>query len=147
MCCPASERPENTTLHYNDVIMSAKVSLITSLMIVYSTVYSDTDERKHQNSVNSPHKGPATRKCFHWMTSSWRQKSTQSCFKNISKCIYPGDSHVRSTLPECPMGLLPDSGWWTCRDVCRDHLTRGFRWSENFPAFPTFVQPAILSIL
>ena len=70
--------------HYNDVIMTAKGSQITSLMTVYSTVYSDADKRKHQSSVslafgrgihrwpvNSPHKGPVTRKCFHLMTSSW----------------------------------------------------------------------------
>ena len=47
--------------------------------------YSDADQRKHQSSaslafvreihqgpVNSPHKWPGTRKCFHLMTSSWR---------------------------------------------------------------------------
>ena len=59
--------------HYNDVIMGAISSQITSLMIVYSTVYSDPDQRKHQSSaslafvwgihrgpVNSPHKWPMT---------------------------------------------------------------------------------------
>ena len=57
--------------HYNDVILGAMASQITSLTIVYSTVYSDTDQRKHQSSaslafvrgihrspVNSPHKWP-----------------------------------------------------------------------------------------
>ena len=57
--------------------MSAIASQITSLTIVYSTVYSDADQRKHQNSVslafvrgihrgplNSPHKWPVTRKLF-----------------------------------------------------------------------------------
>ena len=64
-------------LHYSDVIISAKASQITSLTIVYSTVYSSADQRKHQSSaslasvrgihqwpVNSPHKGPVTRKMF-----------------------------------------------------------------------------------
>ena len=64
-------------LHYNDVIMGAIASQITSLMIVFSTVYLDTDQRKHQSSaslafvrgihrrpVNSPHKWPVTRKMF-----------------------------------------------------------------------------------
>ena len=64
-------------LHYNDVIMSAITSQITSVTIVYSNVYSDADQRKHQGSaslvfvrgihrgpVNSPHKGPVTRKMF-----------------------------------------------------------------------------------
>ena len=64
-------------LHYCDVIMGAIASQITSLTIVYSTVYSDADQRKHQSSaslafvrgihrgaVNSPHKWPVTRKMF-----------------------------------------------------------------------------------
>ena len=60
-------------MHYNDVIMSAMVSQITSLTVVYSDVYPGTDQRKHQSSaslafvrrpVNSPHKGPVTRKIF-----------------------------------------------------------------------------------
>ena len=62
-------------IHYNDVTMDAIASQITSLTIVYSTVYSDADQRKHQSSallafvrgihrgsVNSPHKWPVTRK-------------------------------------------------------------------------------------
>ena len=63
--------------HYCDVIMAAMASQITSLTIVYSTVYSVLDQRKHQNSaslafvwgiqwwpVNSSHKRQATRKMF-----------------------------------------------------------------------------------
>ena len=66
-----------TTTHYTDVIMGAVASQITSLTIVYSTVYSDADQRKHQSSaslafvwgihrgpVNSPQKWPVTRKMF-----------------------------------------------------------------------------------
>ena len=36
--------------HYNDVIMSTMASQITSLTIVYSSVYSGTNQRKHQSS-------------------------------------------------------------------------------------------------
>ena len=63
--------------HYNDVIMGAIASQITSFTIVYSIVYGDADQRKHQSSaslafvrgihrgpVNSPHKWPITRKMF-----------------------------------------------------------------------------------
>ena len=63
--------------HYDDVRMGAIASQITSLMIVYSIVYSDADQRKHQSSaslafvrgihrgpVNFPHKWPVTRKMF-----------------------------------------------------------------------------------
>ena len=64
-------------LHYGDFIMGTIASQITSLTIIYSTVYSGADQRKHQSSaslafvrgiyrgpVNSPHKGPVTRKMF-----------------------------------------------------------------------------------
>ena len=63
--------------HYGNVIMSAMASQITSLTIACATVYSGADQRKHQSSaslafvwgihrwpVNSPHKGPVTRKMF-----------------------------------------------------------------------------------
>ena len=58
-----------TIVHYIDVIMGTIASQIISPTIVYSTVYSDADQRKHQSSVslafvrgihrgpvNSPHK-------------------------------------------------------------------------------------------
>ena len=38
--------------HYNDVIMSATASQITSPTFVYSTVYSGADEMKHQSSAS-----------------------------------------------------------------------------------------------
>ena len=39
-------------LHYINVIMTTMASQITSLTVVYSTVYSDTDQRKHQSSAS-----------------------------------------------------------------------------------------------
>ena len=39
-------------IHYGDVIMSMMASQINSLTIVYSTVYSDADQRKYQSSVS-----------------------------------------------------------------------------------------------
>ena len=69
--CPSASE------HYHDVIMSAMASQITSFTIVYSTVFSGADQRKHQSSasqafvqgihrwpVNSQHKWPVTRKMF-----------------------------------------------------------------------------------
>ena len=63
--------------HYGDVILGTMASQITSIVIVYSTVYSGADQRKHQSSaslafvrgihrgpVNSPHKWPVTQKMF-----------------------------------------------------------------------------------
>ena len=38
--------------HYDDVIMTARASQITSLTIVYSTVYSGAHQRKHQGSAS-----------------------------------------------------------------------------------------------
>ena len=38
-------------LHYTDVIMTEGASQLTSLTIVYSAVYSDGDQRKHQSSA------------------------------------------------------------------------------------------------
>ena len=62
---------------YNNVIMGAIASQITSLTIVYSICYSDAHKRKHQSStslafvrwihrrpVNSPYKWQVTRKMF-----------------------------------------------------------------------------------
>ena len=63
--------------YYNGIIVGAMASQITSLTIVYSTIYSGLNQRKHQSSaslafvwgihrwtVNSPCKGPVTRKMF-----------------------------------------------------------------------------------
>ena len=63
--------------------MTTMASQITSLAVVYSTVYSDTDQRKHQSSASLTFvwgihrdrwihrtKGQLRGKCFHLMTSS-----------------------------------------------------------------------------
>ena len=39
---------ENLGAHYNDVIMSAMASQLTSVLIVYSTVCSGAGQRKHK---------------------------------------------------------------------------------------------------
>ena len=76
----------NHEYHYSGVIMSTMASQITSVSIVYSTVGSGADQRKHQRSaslafmrwvhrwpVNSPHKGPVTLIfVFHLITSLWQ---------------------------------------------------------------------------
>ena len=74
----------DTHNHYSDVIMTTMASQITSLTIVYSAVYSDSDQRKHQSSASLAFvwgfhrdrwiprtKGQLRGKCFHLMTSSW----------------------------------------------------------------------------
>ena len=79
--------------------MRVMVSQITSLTIVYSSVYSGADQRKHQSSaslafvrgihrwlVNSLHKGPVTQKMFPFddvIMLSW-----QLCHHCIHGCQY-----------------------------------------------------------
>ena len=63
--------------HYSDVMMRVKVFQVIGVLIVCSIVRSDADQRKYKNSaplvfvrrihrwpVDSPHKGPVTRKMF-----------------------------------------------------------------------------------
>ena len=79
-------------MHYSDVIMSATASQIIGVSIVYSIFCSSADQRKHQSSVSlgivtgirgsavdSPHKGPVTRKMFLFddvIMSSWKWQPT-----------------------------------------------------------------------
>ena len=101
---PKYECSQLFSFNYNDVIMSALASQNTSFMFVYSTVYSGSDQRKHQISallafvrgihrcpLNSPHKGPVMRKMFpfddviicndsqQWHNHLVRQKSFLLC--------------------------------------------------------------------
>ena len=69
----------NSTLHnhYNDVTMSAMASQITSLTIVYSTVYSGAYQRKHQSSASLAFAGnsPVTnnsQRCDFILNIFWR---------------------------------------------------------------------------
>ena len=74
---------KSVTSHCIDVIMTTMASQITSLTVVYSIVYSEADQRKHQSSSSLAFvwrihrdrwiprtKGQLRGKCFHLMTSS-----------------------------------------------------------------------------
>ena len=107
--------------HYNDIIMSAMASQITSLTIIYSTVYSGADQRKHQSfaslafvrgihrgTVNSPHKGPVTRKTFPFDDVIM----DNACFRCLvsvllmhSLCLSKPRSSIRTTMKN--YGKLP----------------------------------------
>ena len=73
-------------IHYDDIIMGAMASQITSLTIVYSTVYSGADQRKHQSSASLAFVGEFT---GDWWTASnaenvsiwWRH---HGCWNNYS---------------------------------------------------------------
>ena len=105
---------QSLTNRYSGVIMSAMASQITSLTIVYSTVYSGADQRKYQSTaslafvrgihrwpVTSPHKGPVTRKTFPFddVIMKWRESRMRSThldlFLRTSCCSDPFKS--RST--------------------------------------------------
>ena len=116
--------------HYDDVIMGAIASLITSLTIVYSTVYSDADQRKHQSSaslafvrgihwgpVNSPHKWPVTQKMFPFDEVIMKKLSLKMLFAkcwHLSSCLRVlsnlGSLKNLSNTGSGHNGLLPD-GW------------------------------------
>ena len=83
--------------------MTTIVSQITSLAVVYWTVYSDADQRKHQSSASLAFvwgihrdrwiprtKGQLRGKCFHLMTSSWYYKlhTIHGVQKVVFTCIF-----------------------------------------------------------
>ena len=82
--------------HYIGVIMTTMASQIANLTVVYSAVYSDVDQRKHQSSaslafvrgihrrpVNSPHIWPVTRKMFPF-DDVIMYRPTSHVFKHVS---------------------------------------------------------------
>ena len=108
------------------------MSQITSLTVVYSTVYSDADQIKHQSSASLAFvwgihrdrwiprtKGQLRGKCFHLMTSSWYDQTyiKQSIHwePGTFKClnIY---RHNDNHEPLCYHGLTFLSSW------IRDHI-------------------------
>ena len=87
-------------IHYTDVIMTTIASQITSLMVVYSTVYSDADQSKHQSSASLAFvwgihrdrwiprtKGQLRGKCFYLMTSSCYNGFMQSIHKHFLELL------------------------------------------------------------
>ena len=87
--------------HYSGIIMSSMASQITGASVVYWTVYSGADQRKHQRStslafvrgihrwpVNSPHKRPVTQIMFSFVDLIMRQNN---CPRRLfGKCDYMG---------------------------------------------------------
>ena len=84
------------------------VSQMTSLAIVYSTVYSGADQRTlqcsvslafvrgiHRWPVNSPHKWPVTREKFHLMTSLYAFCIIGSCKNHGGDNLQPGRKGLR----------------------------------------------------
>ena len=115
--------------HYSDVITSAIASRITSLTIVYSTVYSGIDQRKHQSSVslafvrgihrwsvNSLHKWPVTRKLFPFddiIMSCWLHAHVMllQCSVVITQAIFLQNPHIRHPIAH-PQGRVMGCLLW-----------------------------------
>ena len=129
--------------HYNDVIMNSVASQITSLTIVYSTVYWGADQRKHQSSVslafvrgihrlpvNSQQKWPVI--CFHLMTSWWHILTPTSWNLACSYLFFSYSTNRSEILHRVPKyhyrGLYKVSkrldkwngcyGWLRFREIC-----------------------------
>ena len=124
------------TVHYHDVTMNAIASQITSLTIVYSTVYSGADQRKHQSSVslafvrgihrgpvNSPHKWPATRKMFPFddVIMSWINTTNKNLDMTYiwirHKEPNPNQAHAGSFYS------IPNPLQWHCMRLIASHVT------------------------
>ena len=108
--------------HYTDVTMSPNASQITSLRIVYSTVYSCADQRKYQSStslafvrrihrgpVNSPHKGPVTRKMFPF--DDVIMQCTYGCPKLKFRAPQHGGGLTRLGLFQCDSVVVTRLQW------------------------------------
>ena len=83
---------------YSGVIMASQITGV-------STVCSRADQRKYQSSaslafcernppVNSPHKGPVTRKCFHLMTSKWLRPEISDQLFEHSNFMHFANEHI-----------------------------------------------------
>ena len=116
-------RCEINLAHYCDAIMIAIASQITSLTIVYSSVYSGVDQRKHQSSaslafvwgihrwpVNSPHKGPVTRNMFPFddviMRAGHRQCWEQKPGNGFTEVIRATQYSMNATFQQASFDLL-----------------------------------------
>ena len=129
--------------------MGAIASQMTSLTTVYSTVYSEADQRKHQSSaslafvrgihrgpVNSPHKWPVTRKMFPFddviifygnaLGVAWESNTPVSMPLSIAIMTSSNGNLFRVTDP-----LWGESTghWWIPLPKASDALLRYFLWS------------------
>ena len=87
--------------HHSDLIMGAMASELTGVSIVYSTVCPGADQKRHQSSaslvsirgthrwlLNSPYKGPVTRKMFPFDDVIMNHRDTD--FPQMPKYIISG---------------------------------------------------------
>ena len=147
--------------------MGTNASQITSLTVVYSTVYSGADQRKHQSSASLAFvwgihrdrwiprtKGQLRGKCFHLMTSSWHSRfgvNETSLTKHIRATRHNLWTHI------CPQPrkifTLKCITWIPCKDVKIDMYfvlvytqnivgRNHFTWNSNMVPYLTINWPA-----
>ena len=100
-------------VHYDDVVMGAIASHITSLTIVYTTVYWDSDQSKHQSSASLAfvwgiHRGQ--RASYAENVSIWWRhhgKLIDCGHTAVSFCIILLLCHCHNCI------VLIQSAWWT----------------------------------
>ena len=101
--------------HYNDIIMNTMASQITSLAIVYSTVYSSADQRKHQSSASLA----IVRGIHRWPVSSLRKGQ-------VTRKMFPFDDVIMLALEsqELPWCQLYDNLWRCKLALCHQSFSR-----------------------
>ena len=142
--------------HYNDVIMTMIASQITSPTVVYSAVYSDADQRKHESSASLVFvwgihrdqwiprtKGQLRGECFHLMTSSCKQNEFPgSTIDTITKQNFNG-SNKDGSLPfhysDVIMSAMA-SQITAVSIVCTTVCTGTDQWKHRSSASPAFVR-------
>ena len=125
--------------HYSDAIIGVMASQITSLTIVYSTVYSGADQRKHQSSaslayvrgihrwpVNSPHKGPVFIRWRHHDTSSIYHTTLNIHGTHVESSHFMNDTHSTRANPTWNKSAQGRQLWSSL--VCKSMCTRRKCW-------------------
>ena len=129
--------------HYIDIIMTT-ASQITNLTVVYSTVYSNADQRKHQSSALLAFewgihrdrciprtKGQLRGKCFHLMTLSCSHSSLPFSLSFRRLCHVPCQMAIELSVwsETWPIGWYHPFviGWLYClrRNGLRTHIASG----------------------
>ena len=110
-------------LHYIDVIMTTMASQITSLAVVYITIYSDADQRKHQSSASL---------AFVWEFTGAGEFPAQraSYVENVSIWWrHHGERVTLGTNKPCNHRLIPP--WTNVAAICQMMTPNGFSWIDE----------------
>ena len=118
-------------MHYTDVTMSPMASQITNLGIVYSTIYSGSDQRKYQSSASqafefSAQKGSNAENVFIWWCHHGR-KITLTHSWLWSRSGWPGCDETLSWCVALPTRCIYQVSNWYLK-ACWKKVQKTFRW-------------------